>query len=396
MAQTHVAPEVWQESDPLEIARALIREATYGESLGVEEPAIRYLAERFDRLGIPYTVRTENGKAYNLVAETGPAGPSIILNSHLDVVPPGDRDRWVYPPFEPTIDDGRLYGRGACDAKGPLAAMVAAFERLWRRRDTLRGRIILTAVGAEETGGIGTLREAEAGLRADVAIVGEPTQLIPRIAHKGRMTVAITTRGKPVHSSNPDAGVNAITKMLKLIPALEDLHTEARRLTHPLLGAGSSTITRISGGVADNVVPGECTLHIDRRLMPGETPDSALAYYMAVLDAARERDPELVVELDLHEAKHPAETSDPRWAAMMERVVSRVLGRPVEAQGFTATCDMTHLEHEAGTPTVIYGPGDLGLAHQYNEFVPVDELYTAAEVYYQACLEWTGTPEAGR
>lgn len=385
----------WAGHDPLPILQALVATPTFGEYLGVEDQSVRWLAQLFDGLGVPYVVREEQGKAYNIRAEVGGEGPSIVLNSHLDVVPPGDLQKWLTPPFEPQLVDGKVYGRGTCDAKGSAAAMVAAFLRLYDQRHSLQGRVILSLVGAEEIGGLGVVREIEMGLSASAAIVGEPTQLTPHVGHKGRMVIEVTTRGKPAHSSNPDAGVNAISKMARLIPLFDALHNEVQRKSHPLLGTASSAVTRIQGGVAVNVVPGECTIQMDRRLLPGETPEQALEAYHAIVEQAKANDPELVAEVTLLQAKEPAETEGTQLPSLMTAVAQEVLGRPVQIAGFPATCDMTHLVNDGGIPTVIFGPGDLGLAHQYNEYLPVNELYLAAEVYYRACLKWTNSGELG-
>lgn len=382
-------------SDPVNLLQALVAQPTYGDALGVEDAAVRLLAARFDALGIPYLIREEEGKAYNLLATVGEGRPSIVLNSHLDVVPPGDLNRWSVPPFEARLVDGRLFGRGACDAKGSVAAMVTAFERLYQARHRLRGQVILSLVGAEEIGGWGVLREIELGLRADAAIVGEPTKLTPHVAHKGRMVIEVITRGISVHSSDPDSGVNAISKMARLIQEFDALHERVRRQRHPLLGTASSAVTRIHGGVAVNVVPGECVLQIDRRLLPGEQADDALREYRDIVDRLDAGLPGPKTEVRLLQAKAPAETAGTKLPETIQTVAAKILERPVEPEGFPATCDMTHLANEGGIPTVIFGPGDLALAHQYDEHISVEDVHLAAKIYYQTCLAWTGSYEAG-
>jgi len=378
-----------QAGDVVDLLRSLVARPSYGEGLGPEDAVVRFLAARFDARGIPYVIRETGGKAYNLLARTGDGRPSIVLNSHLDTVPPGDPDRWDVPPFAARLADGKVYGRGACDAKASVAAMVVAFERLWTERDHLGGEVILSLVGAEETGGLGTRREIELGLRADAAIVGEPTRLTPHVAHKGRMVIEVTTRGVPVHSSNPDRGINAISKMARLIREFDALHERVRQRRHPLLGNASSAVTRIEGGVAVNVVPGECVLHIDRRLLPGETADEAFQDYKAIVDAVGSELPGPATELRVVHATAPAETAGTALSDVLAEVASEVLGRPVEPAGFSATCDMTYLVNQGGIPTVIFGPGDIALAHEYNEHVAVEELELAAEVYYRVCRAWT-------
>lgn len=394
MAQSLKHAAAWKNgSDPLEIVKALIAFPTYGSALGVEDAAAGYLAERFERLGIPTLVRREpGGRRFNVVARLGQGKPTLMLNGHMDVVPPGDLKRWSTPPFAPSVVDGYLFGRGACDAKGGLGCMAAAFERLWKEgaHRSQHGSILFVAVGGEETGGTGIACELESGLTADAAVVAEPTQCIPHTAHKGRFSLRITVEGKPAHASNPAAGVNAISGMMRLLPYIEQVHEALQQKSHPLLGPAASTVTRIEGGSAVNVVPDRCSVWVDRRLLPGETPEAALAEYDQAIAAARQAHPDLQVSREMFDVALPAETQDAKLAALFEAEASRVLGRPVQAAGFHATCDMAHLVHDGGIPTLIFGPGDLAWAHQYDERVAVSELYQAAEVYYRAARRWLG------
>lgn len=379
----------WREYDPVALTAELVALPTYGEELGVEDAAIRHLARRFERRGIPFRVRyTAGGRAFNVTARVGEGAPVLLFNGHLDVVPPGDEAAWSSPPFQPRIEGDRLYGRGSCDAKASIACMVVALERLWDEGIPPHGSVVLAAVGGEERGGTGVRYELEAGLHARVALVGEPTGCRPHVAHKGRFTLRITVDGVPAHASRPDAGVNAIEQMARLFPLLERVADEVKARSHPLLGAASSTLTQIWGGTAPNVVPGSCTLLVDRRLLPGETFEEALAEYDRVLAAARAAAPDLRVTREVEDFALPSETSDPWWVSHLERVAAEVLGFPVSAGGFPATCDMAHLVHQGGIPTAVFGPGDLTLAHQYDEWVPVADLYRAAEVYYRLARRW--------
>lgn len=393
MSQSLKHAAAWNGSDPLEIVKDLIAFPTYGDKLGVEDPAAGYLADRFERLGIPTVVRREpGGKRFNVVARMGQGEPTLIFNGHLDVVPPGDLKRWSTPPFEPRMVDGNLFGRGACDAKGGLACMAAAFERLWKEggHQSQSGAILFVAVGGEETGGTGIAYELQSGMTAAAAVVAEPTQCIPHTAHKGRFSLRITVVGKPAHASDPAAGVNAISGMMRLLPYIEQVHEALQQNHHPLLGPATSTVTQIEGGSAVNVIPGHCSVLVDRRLLPGETPEAALAQYDQAIAAAQQAYPDLRVTRHVFDVALPAETSDAGLAAMFEEEAGRVLGRSVRAAGFHATCDMAHLVHEGGIPTIIFGPGDLAWAHQYDERVPILELYQAAEVYYGAARRWLG------
>lgn len=390
----HQWKERWRQHDPVPLTASLVAQPTYGEPLGVEDAAIQILAERFDRLGIPYQVRrAADGRAFNLSVRIGEGEPTLLFNGHLDVVPPGDEAAWSQPPFAPQVIGDRLYGRGACDAKGAVACMVTALERLWEEGVSQRaqGSVLFVAVGGEEKGGAGILHEIENGMQAQVALVGEPTRCAPHVAHKGRFTLRIHVEGVAAHASRPDVGVNAIEQAALLFPFLERIRQETAAQTHPLLGPASSTVTQILGGTAVNVVPDSCTLVIDRRLLPGESIEGAMKAYDQAIAEAVGQHPSLRVSRSIEEAALPAETTDAAWVQHLKAVVSDVFGSPVEAAGFPATCDMAHIVHEAGIPTAIFGPGDLDLAHQIDEWVPVGELYTATEVYYRLARTWLTT-----
>lgn len=199
-------------------------------------------------------------------------GPCLIFNSHLDVVPPGEAP-WTHPSFEPHIAEGRVYGRGASDAKGSVAAMMAAIRIALQRAESLRGELIFTAVAAEETGGLGTqfwVQNRRKDCRPSVAIVGEPTYLIPFIAHKGVSRRKLFVRGRSAHSSDPAQGRNAIYPVARLALFIEELNQRLAQKRDPLLGSPVVSANVIRGGVKDNVIPDYCELHMDRRRIPGE------------------------------------------------------------------------------------------------------------------------------
>lgn len=376
----------------LNIVRDMVRIESYQtkDRPYPEIEVIEYLSRRFDRAGIPYTLQTDDeGRLLNVVASIGEGEPSIMLNGHMDVVPPGDLRGWSHDPFEARVVGDRLYGRGACDAKGSLGCMVAAVERLWEERDELQGRIVLSAVSAEETGGLGTRWDMAQGTRTQVAIVGEPTSCVPHIAHKGGLRVWVDVKGESGHAGRPGDGVNAIYGAAPLIAAFEELGRELLQSTHhPLLGPASLVVTTVQGGTALNVVPESCSLTLDRRLLPGEDDSQALEQIRQRIDEVGKKRPEVEFEISKSNKVLPAETSSEELVGLVEAVSRDVLGRSVKAEGFSATCDMTYIEHQGGIPTLILGPGDLKYAHQPDEWVPLEELDQAAEIYYQVCRRW--------
>jgi succinyl-diaminopimelate desuccinylase len=356
---------------------------------GQEGAIIQYLMERFARQDIPRRATAVDGKPLNVVAEIGQGPRTFLLNSHVDTVPPGDPALWATDPLTPVERDGMIFGRGAEDAKGCLAAMIVAFETLAMRRDALPARVVLMAVGAEERGGLGTQEEMAKGFTADAAIIGESTRLVPMLAHKGVLRLEVEVSGRAAHASDPDAGINAIAAMAPIVSALDQLAAAVRRRTDPFLGKASLVISTIAGGVALNVIPAQCVITVDRRVLPHETEADVLGEIVAVVNQALP--PASRAKAAVRTVRFvPPSSTDPGAAIVRaaEEAAARILGRPAPAQGFTATCDMTYLVNQGKIPTVILGPGSIEVAHQANEYVPVDQLALAVEVYLATLDAW--------
>lgn len=308
-------------------------------------------------------------------------GPRLVFNSHMDVVDPSTQS-WHTPPYEPVRSRGRIFGRGACDAKGSLVAMLAAMERLTRAPVGLVGELLLTAVVAEEAGGIGSRHLAAAGLSADAAVVGEPTGLRVAHAHKGTYMKRLRFIGQAAHSASPWLGRNAVADAAAFVAATE---VETQRLAarpHPSLGPATMTVTVCSGGRLQNTVPAEAELLVDRRLVPGETHAQCDVELVRILADLTVRRPGLtVLEPEVVVATVPSETQVTEGvvtsALRAVNGVGRAQPRPV---GFNAGCDMSKLVG-IGIPTVICGPGELAQAHGPDEYVDEQQVRDAVDVY---------------
>jgi len=364
----------------------LVAIPSYG---GQEEAIIRFLQDRFAEWHIPCRVTQRDGKPINVVAEIGEGPRTIVLNSHHDTVPPGDPALWKTDPLTPVEKDGKIFGRGAEDAKGCLASMIVAFEALAERRAALPVKVVLMAVGAEERGGLGTRAEVANGLRADAAIVGESTLLEPKLAHKGVLRLEVEVVGRAAHASDPEAGVNAVVAMAPIVAALDLLAREVRQRTHPSVGKASLVISTIAGGVALNVIPASCVISIDRRVLPSETEPEVRDEILRTVRAALPVEMGATVEVRTVRFVPPSATApDASIVRAAERASTRVLGRPVRAGGFTATCDMTYLVNGAGIPTVILGPDSIEAAHQANECISIDQMTQAVALYIETIRAW--------
>ena len=347
-----------------------------------EQEIVDYLVDRMEKLGADYEITEVAPNRQNLTASVGDGDRSLILNSHMDTVPPGDMENWQVPPLKLTRKGKDLVGLGACDAKGSLASMLTAFEFLARNAGLIHGRLILQAVCCEETGGRGTLAEVKRGVIADAAIIGEPTSLVPMIGHKGALGVKLHVFGKAAHGSSPEEGINAISRMARLIRSLDVLAEDISTRRDKLFGSGSLAVTQISGGRAANVIPDNCVIRLDRRLIPGDTVKDALDEISRLVDNERSMDSSLSVSIEKVTDIEPCSISpDESIVKAVTDSITQVTGVKREISGFTACCDMWCLVRGAGIPTMIMGPGDLSMAHKANESISVDSLYEAAKIY---------------
>ena len=308
-------------------------------------------------------------------------GPTFAFNTHMDVVPAGEG--WSSDPFVLREADGRLYGRGACDCKGPLAAMLEALRMLAADRSVWSGTLLGVFVADEEIASEGARAYAAGHPAIDAAVVGEPTSNAVFSAHKGSLRPVVRVYGRSAHSGTPHLGENAILRAAELLGLVADLHARVvSRRTHPLVGAASLTVTRISGGHADNVLPGSCDLLLDRRLVPGEDEEAAKREIADMLVLARER---FGVRADVIDYKPTTggatETAVDTPIVQASLAASRAHGVAQPGPfGFQGACDLVHFRSIGAQGTVI-GPGDLATAHKPDEFVPADELVTASLIY---------------
>jgi len=314
-------------------------------------------------------------------------GPCLIFNSHLDVVPPGNTP-WTHPPFTPKIVNGRVYGRGACDAKGSLAAMMAAVRLVRPSLQNLRGELVLTAVAAEETGGLGTefwLQSRRGDPRSFLAIVGEPSGLKPVIGHKGVSRRKLSVLGRSAHSSNPTQGQNAIYPIARLALFIEELNHKLAQRSHPLLGPPLVSANVIRGGIKDNVIPDYCELHMDRRRIPGEGKDQFDRELHEWVERMAASDPACQTRIEvLGVDKDPVIISaDEPIVHAAVAAIQEVTGRKEVPRGFVASTDMASLVHQGKIPTIILGPGFLEQTHVVDEFVEIRQLELAVLIYAQ-------------
>lgn len=299
---------------------------------------------------------------------------ALLLETHLDTVTVDDM---TIPPFTPDVRDGRLYGRGSCDAKASLAAFMAALMTVAGRGTPPPTDVVLVAAMDEEHRFRGILHHLEHAPRYRAAIVGEPSELRLVVAHKGSVRIEVRTHGRTAHSSQPEDGDNAVLRMAGVLAYIRDeMVPAAGRIRHPLTGPATVVPTIVRGGSAFNVVPGSCRLFLDRRTLPGEDPHAVWRdcrdRLQALAPGAVEVVPPALVDLALD-----TPPTDPLALALSDALRRHGLeGAPV---GVNYGTDASKIA-DRGIPSVVFGPGAITDAHQPDESVELAQVEAAAGV----------------
>jgi acetylornithine deacetylase len=306
-----------------------------------------------------------------------------MLNGHLDVV---GVEGMVHEPFTAQVSGNRIYGRGAADMKSGVAAMCAAAVKGMNAGSS--HQILITAVVDEEWESLGMRALLADGIRADSAIITEPTRLAICPAHRGFVWMDVALTGRAAHGSRYDIGVDAITHAGLLLAQLEKLErTRDSGPHHQLLGRGSLHASKIQGGVGMSTYPEACNLSIERRTLPGESAEKALKEITDACDVVRSQHPQFSARVTLNTAQLPSDVP------LDSPIVKRLRGAlerekvPVKIEGLSAWTDAALL-NEAGIPTICFGPGDIALAHSAEEFVSIEEIDIATRVLTRLVREW--------
>jgi acetylornithine deacetylase/succinyl-diaminopimelate desuccinylase family protein len=433
--QAALAERLKQASTDLEPAiiaflQELIRVPTENPKLAPVEPGAEsdcqdIIESRFRAMGLAidrWDVYPGRPDLVGIWKGTG-SGRSMIVNGHIDVVPAGDPAAWSHPPFGGEIAEGKVWGRGAVDMKGGIAAMVGAVEALQQAGIRLKGDVLLESVVDEETGGPGTLQTIERGHRADAVIVAEPTELVIQPVEGGLEWLRLTVRGvaghsayryRSVHAGGQGTAVNAIEKTAKILAAVQDLERSwANRKKHPLLPAGITTINPgvmiggTGGGAngmpnvltAVSTFPDYCSLELSLKYLPSEKTSEVRAEFedfiarVAATDPwLRENPPE--IEWGIRGVSFPpAETpADHPFLGVLEQTAELVTGKPAVQEGMVAVTDLAWFGG-AGIPGAIFGPGGIGNAHGNDEFIKIADITEGVAAFALAMCLWCGIDE---
>jgi succinyl-diaminopimelate desuccinylase len=307
--------------------------------------------------------------------------PALLFAAHLDVVPTGTA-RWKHSPFEATETDGKIFGRGASDMKGGIAAAVGAICEVVKGGRALHGDIIFAATAGEETDSCGARRFVESAKLPKLAgiIVTEPTDHTVINAHRGILWLKFTTRGKTAHGSMPHLGINAIESARVLLNELANYKLVFT--PHPRLGNSSMSVNTISGGKAANVIPDECAITVDIRTLPGQSHNEIIVGFERLLGKIKTASPQFVAELSVVR-DCPALETDAR--SDFVKAVCQVRG--VDAPGTVGYTTDGPIFAALGAPVIIFGPGKAEICHQPDEFIEIADVQKAAQQYNDIVLK---------
>ena len=385
---------------------------------GQENPAQEYVADFLAQLGMEmdvweldfdvlrqhpaFSIEFERSSALGVVGAMGEnaGGRSLILNGHVDVVPAGEGANWRYPPWQATVADGRVYGRGACDMKGGLVCALYAAKAIRDAGVRLRGQLLIESVVGEEDGGVGTLAAVLRGYRADGAVVVEPTEMIVAPAQAGAFSFRVTVPGLSAHGCVREEGVSAIEKFIPIQQALLELERMRNcDITDPLYARYrlpyALCIGRVEAGDWASSVAEWLVFQGRYGVAPDEDLAAARYQFEEAVAQAAQADPWL--------RDHPptvewwggqfAPASIPVDHLLVETVsaaFATATGAPARVEGMTYGADMRLLVNEGNTPAILFGPGDVRCSHRPDEFVPVDDLITVTRTLALAAVRFCG------
>jgi acetylornithine deacetylase/succinyl-diaminopimelate desuccinylase len=381
----------------LALAGDLVRIPSHSQAPGRETAVARFLAGWLERNGIDVVLRPVVEERPNVIATLRGQGkgPSLMLNGHLDTVPPYTM---AIDPFSGEVKDGKLWGRGSVDMKGACAAMAMALVALKRSGVELEGDLFFTGVINEELKSEGSEDIVLNGPKADAVIVGEPSELNISAGHRGLEWIEIEVIGRAAHGGRPHLGINAISKMAAFIRKLEvELPPRLKARTHPLMGPPIFNLGVIQGGMQPSSVADRCILQVDRRLTPGETWQSVFAELEQIIGLCRAEDPEFKAVLrripdNMATMDHlPMEfpLSHP-LKGILDLSVEEVTGRKPDLTCCTGWTDAALFANQGGTPALVLGPGTIAVAHGAEEHCPAEQIVQAVLVYSLAAARFCG------
>ena len=366
----------------IDIAKELIAFDTSGPPTK-EQPCAQWIKDFLEDIGFEAELQVVEKDRANVIGKIGRGkGPGLVLSGHIDVVLAGDPSLWkVTGPFEPVVKDGRLYGRGACDMKGPDACILQAVKELAKESYKRQLSVVFTA--GEDTGGwyVTKVIEEKKITTADAmyGVIPEPSMMEIIPVHKGSGGAEVLIHGKAAHSSKPELGINANQKAADYLYALRGLQSKLDETRHPLLGPTTVECTMMNGGFKSNIIPDQARLTLNFRLIPEhKDPEVSRKWFEDMIASLSSKDPEFKAELTRHGASEPLNVPlDSRIVTTLRDILgTRIVGAPYYTEAVNYT--------KAGIPTVICGPGSIDQAHTPDEYVSLEQLELGLSTFKEA------------
>lgn len=380
-----------KEQEVISLCQSMIQAQSYS---GHEDQAAKILTEYFKSHGYDEVITDDYGNVIGHIRGKQP-GPKVLFDGHMDTVPVTNEAEWPYPPFGAEIHDGKIYGRGTSDMKGALSAMACAGATFAEKTDkNFAGDIYVAGVVHEECFEGVAARSISKLVKPDYVIIGEASNLNIKIGQRGRAEIVVETFGKPVHSANPEKGINAVYKMAKVIEEIRKLEPTF----HPVLGKGILELTDIKSSPypGASVVPEYCRATYDRRLLTGETKESVLKPLQELCKRMEAEDPQLKVKVSYATGKETCYTGNeitgerffPGWLYDEKESFVQDVYQELTANGYQPEITQynfctngSHYAGEAGIKTLGIGPSRENLAHTVGEYIEIDQLTKVTDCY---------------
>lgn len=385
--------------DAVKIASDLVKIPSFSFMENQEREVAYYIYDLFQREGIESEIVEVMPGRCNVIARLPGRGngSSLMLSGHLDTVPAYDMEE----PFSGKIADGKLYGRGACDMKGPLASMIAAMIGIHRSGILLQGDLLFIGLIDEEEKGKGVEHLIQHGPLADAVVNGEPTNMQPAIGHKGLEWIKIKVFGKKVHGGRMNEGINAIVMASRLIQRIYDEYVpKLNQRKHAILGFPTINVGKIMGGDQPSTVPGSCIIEIDRRWVPEENLGQVYRELNEIIDDMQKEDPGFRAEV--HSMFRPGELLPHRpFCTDRKDPLIKSAQRAIEQAGypyeglttFPAWSDAGTMAAFTDMKSIVMGPGDLALAHSADESIDIEDIQKAALIYGYLAYDYCGAAD---
>lgn len=383
-----------------EITSDLIQIPSYSFLENQEKDIAVFIRDLFAQVGIENELIEIRPGRYNVYAalrgtRNGKRGRSLMLSGHIDTVPAYDMKN----AFSGRIADGKIFGRGACDAKGPMVAMIAAMIALKRSETELPGDVFFVGLSDEEEQGRGVEYLLEYGPFCDAVIMGEPTDMKIAIGHKGLEWIDVIVEGRKVHGGNKEEGINAIEMASRFIQKIyNDYVPVLNSRAYPVLGAPTINVGRIEGGDQPSTVPGECIIKLDRRCVPTETISQVYREIEEICNELHAEDPRFSAvirdnfadeEPMLPHKPYCIDREDPLVLAVQDAMTSAPeCPWTGEVTAFPAWSDAGAISSLTRSKCVVMGPGDLGVAYSSHEYIRIRDIEQAAMIYGLAAINY--------